>query len=157
MPMPESTERKIINLKQLQVIVLKWADENRLGWRDRTFKYIGIDSARPISEAIMRNQAVAQQIQELDNSIRSAADLEAVLRRHRPNQSNKWLPALFQDLRNLPKLLKGGIKNEEDGLGPFAGLSPADRDAKKREIWDWKLSYINYLERKDREEVQVEE
>jgi hypothetical protein len=29
----------------------------------------------------------------------------------------------------------------------IAGSSPNSRDAMKREIWEWKTNYLNYLER----------
>jgi hypothetical protein len=155
MPRLTLTGRKVVNLNIVQVDTITWLNAHRRGWREESFSYVGMESAAPISEALMSNRAVAQQIQELDNSIRCAADLEAMLRQNKSKGfGNKWLHELFSILKNVPRLLKEGIKNEENGLGPFADLSPDERDAQKREICEWKMRYLNYLERMEREEVE---
>ena len=150
--------RNILNLKQVQVDATTWFNANRPGWRDQKFTFVGWESVRPISELIMSNQTTVQLIQEQDDSIRSAADLEEWLRRHKAvGHYVRWFHELFAVLKNAPKLLKGAKKNEENGIGPFADLSPDERDAKKRELWDWKLRYLNYLDRMEQEVVEVEE
>lgn len=159
----ECTENKIITSKLVQACVIRWADANRPGWRHRQFGHIGIDSVGSIAVAIMSDEAIARLVTELDNSIRSAADLEIMLLRYRMKPTprspypSKWIHALFKNLRTIPQLLKGGNNNEENGLGPFADLSPDERDAKKREIWDWKLRYLNYMARMEQQEVEVVE
>lgn len=151
--------RNILNSKQFQVGAITWFNTHRPGWRDRTFTYVGIDRVRPMCEFLMSNQTIVQQIQGHDDSIRSAADLEEMLRRPKSvGYALKWIHVLFDILKNTPRVLKGAKKNEENGLGPFADLSPDERDAKKRELWDWKLRYLNYLDRMDEQEVvEVEE
>ncbi|KAL7458756.1 hypothetical protein ACHAWC_010461 [Mediolabrus comicus] len=155
----ECTESKIIKLKLLQACVIRWANEHRPGWRDQTFAHIGIDSVGSIAVAIMSDEAIARLVTELDNSIRSADDLEEMLLRYRDisasgTKGRKWIHSLFKHLRDIPTLLKGVINKEENGLGPFADLSPDERDAKKREIWDWKLRYLNYMARMEQQEVE---